>query len=78
MRAVLGIVSLLLVLAVVGMLAKKQLSSARSAVPVLLQPSGGTAPPASVRTQSQQLQQQYKQAVEGLVQPPRALPDGAQ
>ena len=38
MRAVLGIVSLLLVLAVVGLLAKKQLSATRMAVPALQQP----------------------------------------
>ena len=35
MRAVLGIVSLLLVLAVVGLLAKKQLSATRMAVPAV-------------------------------------------
>lgn len=41
MRAVLGIVSLLLVLAVVGLLAKKQLSATRMAAPALQQ----SAPP---------------------------------
>lgn len=87
MRAALGIVSLLLALAVVGLLAKKQLASTRSAVPVLVQPAAGApdagtgtgaAPPANVRMQSQQVQQQYKQAVEGLVQHPRPMPDDAQ
>ena len=83
MRAVIGMVSLLLVLAVVGLLAKKQLTGTRSAVPVLVQPAGdlpnvGAAAPTSVRTQSQQVQQQYKQAVEGLVQQPRPMPDDAQ
>ena len=84
MRAVIGMVSLLLVLAVVGLLAKKQLTGTRSAVPVLVQPAGGlpnvgaAAPTTSVRTQSQQVQQQYKQAVEGLVQQPRPMPDDAQ
>ena len=85
MRAALGIVSLLLALAVVGLLAKKQLASTRSAVPVLVQPAAGVpdagtgaAPPANVRMQSQQVQQQYKQAVEGLVQHPRPMPDDAQ
>ena len=78
MRAVLGIVSLLLVLAGVGLLVRKQLASTRSAVPVLVQPAAGATPPASVRSQSQQVQQQYQQAVERLMQPPRALPDAAQ
>lgn len=89
MRAALGILSLLLALAIVGLLAKKQLSSVRSAVPVL-QPAGGApgvsvpsdaahdnAPAPSVRAQSQQVQQQYQQAVEGLMQP-RAMPDADQ
>ena len=66
-------VSLLLVLAVVGLLAKKQLASTRSAV--LVQPAGdmpgaGAAPAASVRMQGQQVQQQVKEAVEGLMQQP--------
>ena len=81
MRAALGIFSLLLALAIVGLLAKKQLASTRSAVPVLqLQPavegtsSAGTTSPDTVRAQSQQVQQQYKQAVEGLMQA-RPMPD---
>ncbi len=81
MRTVLGIVSVLLVLAMVGLLAKKQLASTRSAPPVLVQPAPdatGAAPAASVRNQSQQVQQQYKQALEGLVQQARPMPDGVQ
>ena len=84
MRAAIGIISLLLALAIVGLLAKKQLSSTRSVVPVLqLQPpvedtsSAGTTSPDTVRAQSQQVQQQYQQAVEGLMQP-RAMPDADQ
>ena len=85
MRAVLGIVSLLLVLAVVGLLAKKQLSATRMTVPALQQQpvplavgTDGVAPqaPTSVRAQSQQVQQQYKQAVEGLMQA-RPMPEDA-
>ena len=81
MRAVLAIVSLLLVLAVVGVLAKKQLAATHSAVPLLQPavPAEGAASAAgatpTVRAQSQQVQQQYQQAVEGLMQP-RALPEG--
>lgn len=82
MRAALGIVSLLLALATVGLLAKKQLSATRTAVPVL-QPVAGAPgtevpPPATVRAQSQQVQQQVQQAVEGLMQKPRPMPDGDQ
>ena len=81
MRAAIGILSLLLALAIVGLLAKKQLTSVRSAVPVL-QPGAGApdaanTPAPSVRAQSQQVQQQYQQAVEGLMQP-RAMPDADQ
>ena len=86
MRAVLGIVSVLLVLAMVGLLAKKQLASTRSAVPVLVQPAAdtpnatgvGAAAPPSVYDQSQKVQQQYKQAVEGLMQQARPMPDDVQ
>ena len=82
MRAALGIVSLLLALVIVGLLAKKQLASTRSAVPVLqLQPaaegaaSTGATAPGTVRAQSQQVQEQYKQAVEGLMQQARPMPE---
>lgn len=83
MRAAVGILSLLLALAVIGLLVKKQLSSTRNMVPVLQPTVGGpsasdTATPApTVRAQSQQVQQQYQQAVEGLMQP-RAMPDADQ
>lgn len=78
MRALFGVVSLLLVLAIVGVLAKKQLS------PVTLQPATADgsmrlpAPPAegsTVRQQSQQIQQQYRQTLEGAMQQARPMPD---
>ena len=79
MRAAFGILSLLLALAIVGLLAKKQLAATRSTVPVLQPAAGaagdGAAAPATVRAQNQQVQQQYKQAVEGLMQQPRPMPD---
>ena len=78
MRAVLGIVSLLLVLATVGLLAKKQLAATRTAVPVL-QPAADAPPGApTVRAQSEQVQQQVKKTVEELMQQPRPMPDGDQ
>ncbi|MDD2846434.1 MAG: hypothetical protein PHT57_15950 [Rhodoferax sp.] len=84
MRAVLGIVSLLLVLATVGLLAKKQLVASPTRVPVVQPasdaPGAGaaapTAPAATARAQSQQVQQQVQQTVEGLMQQARPMPDG--
>lgn len=77
MRVLFGVVSLLLVLAIVGVLAKKQLS------PVPLQPTtadGSVRLPApaegsTVRQQSQQIQQQYRQKLEGAMQQARPMPD---
>jgi hypothetical protein len=75
-------VGLLLALAIVGVVVKKQLSAIQQPVPALA-PAGGlpgattdpAAPPATVREQSQQIQQQYKHAVEGAMQQPRPMPD---
>lgn len=64
MRAAIGIISLLLVLAMMGLLAKKQLSEAR--------PAASPVQPAPTAAQEVQ---QYKQAIEGLVQQPRAVPE---
>lgn len=63
LRVVLGVVALLVALATMGLLAKKQLSDARPAIE-RVQP----APTAAQEVQ------QYKQAIEGLTQP-RAMPD---
>jgi hypothetical protein len=80
MKGLFGLVGLLLALAIVGVVVKKQLSSLQQPVPALA-PSvpagaaaGATPPPANVREQSQQMQQQFKQAVEGAMQQPRPLP----
>ncbi|MDB5891440.1 MAG: hypothetical protein JWP47_2271 [Polaromonas sp.] len=81
MRSLFGVLSLLVVLALVGALVKKQLASSRQAVPALAVPahaagSDASAPAAAtVREQSQQIQQQYKQALEQAMQQPRAVPD---
>ena len=88
MRAVFGILSLLLVLAVVGLLVKKQLVSTQQAIPALTLPAlassaptssdAGATPPkpvATVREQSQQIQQQYKQAMDAAMQQVRPMPD---
>ena len=78
MRALLGIASLLVALAIVGLVATKQLKASRSfatvdtgGAPVQLPAASG-----NVAQQSQQLQQQVKQQVETLMQqaPARAEP----
>lgn len=80
MRGVFGIVGLLVTLAIVGILVKKQLHTTTSmpVVPTVPAVAGSSAPAvnpnATVQQQSQQIQQQYKQAVEGAIQP-AARPD---
>jgi hypothetical protein len=67
MRSMFGVLGLLLVLAVVGLLAKKQLAST-SALPQ-------TTPGTTVQQQSQQVQQQVKESVEAAMQQARPVPD---
>ena len=80
MRGILGLVGLLLSLAIVGLLVKKQLTSTQQIIPALEVPvTAGVQRPASAPTtageQSQQVQQQYKQALEGALQQPRTVPE---
>ena len=83
MRAIFGVLSLLLVLAVVGLLVKKQLASTQQAIPALTLPAPTPAgaeptptnPVATVQQQSQQIQQQYKQAIDAAMQQARPVPD---
>ena len=77
MRGVFGMVGLVVALAIVGVLAKKQLVSTQAVVPSLQVPGAALvlALTGSVREQSQQVQQQYKQALEAAMQQARPLPD---
>ena len=82
MRMVFGVLSLLFVVAVVGFLAKKQISSVNEIKVPSVSASGtvGTAVPSvnptgNVQQQSQQIQQQFKAAAEAAVQQPRPMPD---
>ena len=77
MRGVFGMVGLVVALAIVGVLAKKQLVSTQAVVPSLQVPGAAPvpAPTGTVREQSQQVQQQYKQALESALQQPRPLLD---
>ena len=61
MRVILGVLSLLVVVAVVGFLAKKQVKS--------------VVAPGNVQQQSQAIQQQFKAAAEAAVQQARPVPD---
>jgi hypothetical protein len=66
MRAVFGVVSLLVVLAIVGLLATRQLKATGQAVSAALPAPAGevsSAPVGNVREQSQQLQQRVKSDV---------------
>jgi uncharacterized membrane protein len=72
MRAVFSIVGLLVVLATVGLLVKKQLGTQVASPPAAGMPAAGGATP---QEQSRQVQQQVKQSVENMMQQPRPLPD---
>jgi hypothetical protein len=73
MRMVFGVLSLLMVVAVIGVLAKKQLGGAASVAPAasvgaaetLARPTGTPA----------QQTQQFKQAIESTMQQARPMPD---
>ena len=79
MKAMFSIVSLLLVLAIVGLLVKAQFGStpkpfvAPSATSDVSLPV--TAPGATAQQQTQAIQQQVKQSVEAAMQSPRVVPD---
>ena len=81
MRTIFGVIGLLMVLAIVGLIAKSQLTSTRQAIPVLAVPGAAaseganTTPAANVKEQSQQIQQQYKQALDNAMQQARPVPD---
>ncbi|NML86715.1 hypothetical protein [Polaromonas sp.] len=81
MRAIFGVLGLLIVLVVVGVLAKKQLG-ALSLVPPQNPAAANagvtlpaTSPGATPQAQSQQIQQQIKQSVEAAMQQPRPMPE---
>ena len=83
MRAMLGLVGLVVVLAIVGVLARKQTSALRSGTPVNMPAAATSAaseplavqPGGNVQQQSQQIQQQVRQQVESALQQARPMPD---
>jgi len=80
MRMIFGVLGLLLVVAITGMLAKKQLSSAND-IRLPAVPGSAQETTTSIKTegmvqqQSQQIQQQFKAAAEAAVQQARPMPD---
>ena len=85
MRGLFGLVGLVVVLAIVGVVAKKQLSATRAPAAAALQqaPVPGTGasapvinPAGNVREQSQQVQQQVQQQLDDIMkQRAQNLPD---
>lgn len=74
MRVVFGVLSLLIVVAIIGILAKQQLGAiAPSATPSNAVGPGGTMARPSGTPQQQV--QQFQKAVEGSVQQARPMPD---
>jgi len=67
MRAVFTVLGLVVVLAIVGVIAKKQLTAG------VAPPVAGTAP-GTAATPQQQVQQ-FQKAVEGAMQQPRQMPE---
>ena len=82
MRMLFGVVSLLVVLAIVGILSKKQISAVNNLnVPAGVAAAAGASAPvlqvtpgATVQQQSQQIQDQFKAATEAALQPVRTEP----
>lgn len=78
MRGIWGLVGLVVTVAIVMLLVNKQLTSGTKATVEQLQKSTGVTATetATVRQQSQQIQQQYKQSLDAAMQP-RPMPDDA-
>ncbi|HCL85964.1 MAG TPA: hypothetical protein DIC45_05560 [Comamonadaceae bacterium] len=74
MRLGFGLIALLAALAIVAVLTKKQTGAMRMTTP----PAAASTTDATVRAQSQQIQQQVREQVDALMQQPRSLPDDAQ
>jgi hypothetical protein len=78
MKGIFGLVGLLLSLAIVGLLVKKQLGTTQQIVPALQVPAAisadgvASAPTGTVKEQAQQVQDQVKQALDAAAQKSRA------
>ena len=80
MRSIFGVLSLLIVVALVGVLAKRQLISVQDTKSPAVAGSAPAItfkvdPNANAQQRSEQIQQQFKAAAEAATQPPRDLPN---
>jgi hypothetical protein len=79
MRAIFSVLGLLVVVAAIGLLAKKQLQSVSNLHPNPSENSPialpATTASATVQQQSLEIQQQVKKSVEEALQQPRVIPD---
>ena len=71
----LSLLALVVVVLIVGLLASRQTAVSRAPSTVIGVPA--SAPPGNVREQSQQIQQQYKKALEDAMNQPHPEPDEA-
>jgi hypothetical protein len=71
MRVIFGALSLLIVIAIVALLAKKQLGAAIAPASGPASAAGVTAPSGTPKQQVQQ----FKQSVEGALNQPRPMPE---
>ena len=78
MRAIFGVLSVLLVLAVMALLVKKQLVPSQQALPEPVSVGAESVPKPPVGSPQmppQHIQQQYKQALDAAMQQARPVPD---
>ena len=71
MRMIFGVLGLLIVLAVVGQLAKKQMGALTATAPGVSVPASGATP----QQQSLQLQKHIGQTIDSSLQQARPMPD---
>jgi hypothetical protein len=74
MRVIFGVLSLLVVVAIIGVLAKKQLSAIAPSAGPAANAASGTTMAAPTGTPQQQVQQ-FQQSVQGAMQQPRPATD---
>ncbi len=75
MRSIFGVLSLVIVLLVVGVLVKKQLTGTSPSVAALPAGLPVTAPGNTRQQQAQEVQKQFKEALDSALQQPRPMPD---
>jgi Flp pilus assembly protein TadG len=75
MRALFGIVGLLVVVLIIGMLAKKQLAAGTAPAARAGEAAGTSLPAGTPKQRVEQFQQAVQGAVQGAVQQARPIPD---